>query len=203
MHGQIIRAVDGYFLPAVIEDYSYDRDNLYQHFGFAEIAGFYRETFVGGNRSEPADQKFPADDDDSHPCGHQTGVVLDKHDKGSSDKQLVGQWIEQNAHGRNLPALSRQIPVNAVGDGCSYKQGGGQQLLCSARALEVAGRKDPDQQRDAEDAGERDGVGQVHWNTYTGTHPGSDAGTSSSKIILHPEAESNARWGLRDLALRR
>jgi len=58
--------------------------------------------------------------------------------------------------------------------------------------LKAVGGKNPDQQRDAADAGERDGIGKVHrvrWQPQAGTN----AGTSDTELSSTMNSESNAR----------
>ena len=96
------------------------------------------------------------------PGRNQAGIELHQRDKRSGDEELVGQGIEQYAHGRDLAAAAGQVSVDAVSDGGGDKQGRCQQLLLAVKGAKMVGGKQPDQQRNAEDAGQRDGVGQIH-----------------------------------------
>ena len=146
----------------VVEDHGDHRNNLHQHFKFAQFAGLDGETFGGGNRTQSAHQKFARDNHHRHPGRNQAGVELHQGDKRGGDQKLVGQRIEQHAHGRDLAAAARQIAVDAVGDRGRDEQRRRQQFLLAVKAVKMVGGKKPDQQRDAEDAGQRDGVGQIH-----------------------------------------
>src|SRR5208337_1417860 len=68
----------------------------------------------------------------------------------------------QHTHGGDLPALAGLIAVNAVGYRRRDKQRRCQQFFGSIGSGEAAGGENPDQQRNAANAGERDGVGKVH-----------------------------------------
>src|SRR6478672_4079652 len=114
--GENIFTIHGELRPAVVENYCHHRNNLHHHFEFAEIAGFDSEPLGGGNRPQSADQKFAADDYNRNPGRNHTGVELNKRDECSGNKELVGQGVEQPAHGGNLPAPSGNVAVNAIGD---------------------------------------------------------------------------------------
>ena len=101
----------------------------------------------------------------AHPRRNKSGIELDQKNESSGDQELVGQWIKQHAHGGDLSALAGQIAINAVGNRCGNKQGRSQDLPLSVEIIKTAGREHPNQQRDAEDAGQRDGVRQVQTDT--------------------------------------
>ena len=61
------------------------------------------------------------------------GVVGHQGDKRAGHHDLVGQRIEQHAHGGDLAALARQVAVQAVGDRGQHKQNRGQDLLLARR----------------------------------------------------------------------
>ncbi len=146
----------------MIENHRHDGNDLDHHLELAEIAGLDGESFRGGNRTQPAHQEFPADNDYRDPCRDQAGVELHQRDEGGCDEKFVRQRIEQYAHGRDLAALARQIAINPVGDGSGDEQRRSQQFFFSAGTLKAVGRQNPDQQRNAGNASKRDGVRKIH-----------------------------------------
>src|SRR5580700_9984683 len=155
-------AVDRPLLPAMVEDNRHDGDDLHHHLEFAEFTGFDGEAFGGGDGTQATDQKLATDDDDRDPRRNQAGIELHQRDERGGDEKLVGQGIEQNSHGGDLSAFAGEVAVNTVGHGGGDEDGGGQQFFFAGHAAEAAAAKNPHQQRNAEDADQRDGVGQVH-----------------------------------------
>ena len=136
------------------------------HFDFAEIAGVNGEALLRGDGAQAADQEFASDDDHRHPCRDDAGIQLHQGDEGGGDEQLVGQGVEQHAHGGDLMTAPRQVAVESVGDGGGDEDGRGQQFALAMHPHgEAAAGQDPDQHRNAEDAGERNVVRQVHFRT--------------------------------------
>jgi hypothetical protein len=91
------------------------------------------------------------------------GIELHQRDEGGGDQQLVGERIEQHAHGGDLAAFAREIAVNAVGDGSQDENGRSQDFSLAGLLIgEARSAKNPDEQRDRGDAGERDVVGKIH-----------------------------------------
>src|SRR5262249_52370320 len=97
------------------------------------------------------------------------------------NQEFVSQRVEQHAHGRNLPALACQIAVDTIRDGSRNKQCRSQKLLPAVEIIKAIGGKDPDQQWNAEDPGQRDGVGQVHNGC-------NDRSTSAAKLSSTTQA---------------
>jgi hypothetical protein len=142
-----------------------DRDhgnNLHEHFHFAEIAGFDGEAFRRGNAAQATDQKLAANDYDGYPCRDQSRIKLHQGDERRRDQQLIGEGVEQHAHGRDLATFARKIAVDSVSDGCRDEECGSQQLLFAVHTVEVTTREHPHQQRDAANPGQRYGVGKIH-----------------------------------------
>ena len=133
VHRENVRAYRP-FLPAMVEDDGDHGNNLHQHLEFAQVAGLDGEAFRGGDGAQPTDQKFARDNDHRDPGRDQAGVELNQRDEGGGDEELVGQGIEQDAHGRDLVAAAGEISVDAVGDGGGNKQSGGQQFLLAAKS---------------------------------------------------------------------
>ena len=122
------------------------------------------------NRAQSADQKFAANHHHRHPRGNECGIELHQCDECGSNEQLVGQRIEEHAHGRDLAAFARQIAINAIGDGGEDENDRSENLsLAGPRAEEARSAKYPYEERDGGDAGERDGVWKVH--AMTGPWP--------------------------------
>lgn len=92
--------------PAVSEDGGDDGGDLDDGFEFAEVAGLDGEAFGGCDGAEPADEEFAADDEDGDPGLDDVRVVFDESDVGGGDEQLVGQGVEEHAHGGNLAAAA-------------------------------------------------------------------------------------------------
>jgi len=158
-----VNAVDRPFVPAASKNHGHHGDDLHQHLELAQFARLNRKTFGRGNRAQPAHQKFAADDDHSHPGRHQRGIELHQRDERGGDQQLVGQRIEQHAHGRDLAALTREIAVNAVSDRGQDENGRRQDFsFPGLLARETWCAKNPDEQRDRGNAGERDVVRKIH-----------------------------------------
>jgi hypothetical protein len=162
VHRKEISVVDGPLLPAMVENYRHDGDNLHNHFELAEIAGFNREAFGSGNAAQPTDQELPADYDDGDPGCHQRRVELNQGDESGSNEQLVGQWVEQHSNGGDLATFAGDVAVDPVGNRSDDKQNRGEQFLLAIDAGEARSREHPDEQWDAEDTGERDGIRKVH-----------------------------------------
>ena len=146
------------------EDGGDDGDDLDDGFELADLGGLDGEAFGGGDGAEAGDEELAADDEDGDPGGHDARVVGDQEDEGGGDHELVGEGVEQHAEGGDLAAAAGEVAVQAVGDGGEDEEGGGEDLLLAVagRARGNVRREDPDQQRDAGDAAQRDGVGQVH-----------------------------------------
>ncbi len=114
-------------------------------------------------------QKLAADDDHSHPGRHQRGIELNQRDESGGDQQLVGQRIEQHAHGRDLATFTREISVNAVGDRSQDENGRRQDFsLAGLLARETRRAQNPYEKRNRGDAGERDVVRKIHAMTEPG-----------------------------------
>ena len=126
--------------------------------------GLDGEAFAGGDGAEAADQELAADDEDGDPGLHDVGVVGHEEDEGGGDHELVGEGVEEHAEGGDLAAAAGEVAVEAVGDrGGDEEDGGDDFLLAVGAALPgKAWGEGPDQQRDACDAGQRYGVGQIH-----------------------------------------
>src|SRR5581483_382157 len=154
--------------PAHREDGGDHGDDLHDHLEFAEIAGLDGEAFGGGDGTEAADHEFTANHDDGHPRRHDLRVELHQGYEGGGDEQLVGERIEEHAHGGDLAAAAREVTINAVGDRGGNENRGGEQLFFAVQAAEAAAGQDPDQHRYAENAAERDVVGQVHRQKLAG-----------------------------------
>src|SRR5208283_651905 len=130
-------SVDRPFFPAVVQNYRHHGNDLHHHLEFSQIAGFDREATGGGNGTQSAHQKFAPDDDYRNPRQDQARVELHQHYESCSDQKLIGHGIEQNTHGRNLPALARQVPVNSIGHGSGNKDRRGQQFFGAVFAAEM------------------------------------------------------------------
>ena len=118
-------------MPLPRQNDGHHGNNLHQHLEFSQFAGLNREAFRRCDGTQPAHQKFAADDDDRHPCRHQRWIELHQSDEGSRDQKFVGQRIEQHPHGRDLPALAREVSVDAIGHGGEDKDGRGQNFALS------------------------------------------------------------------------
>src|SRR5579862_1937142 len=190
MYREEVRPVNRPFLPSMIEDHRDDRDDLHQHFEFAEFAGFNGEAFRSCNRSQAAHQKLAADDYDGDPRRNQAGIELHESDESRRNQKLVGQRVKQHSHGGDLAALAGQISVNTVRNRSCDEQRRCQQFLFASRTSKAIGGKDPNQQRDAEDAGKRDGIGKIHGNT--GFRLGDEAKLEATELSSTTKRESNA-----------
>src|SRR5438045_2475776 len=146
----------------MIEDHGDDSYDLDDHLQFAQFAGLDSESLGGGDGTQAADQELATDDDNRNPCRNEAGIQLDQSDERGGDQEFVGQGIEENSHGRDLLAPAGEVAIDTVGDGGGNEDERGQEFLFSMNTGETRAGKDPHQQRDAEDATERDGVGQVH-----------------------------------------
>jgi len=165
-------------VPAMVEDGGDDGDDLGDGFELAELAGFDGEAFGGGDGAEAADEELASDDEDGDPGRHDAGVVLDEQDDAGGDHELVGEGIEEDAEGGDLAAAAGEVAVHAVGDGGEDEDDGGEDLLLAREAVGgELGRQRPDEQRNACDAAQRDGVRQIH-------------GTGSDTVILSQSATS-------------
>ena len=156
-------------VPAVSEDGGDDRDDLDDGLELADLAGFDGEAFGGGDRAQARDEELAADDEDGDPGLDDAGVVADQDDVAGGDEKLVGQRVEQHAHGGDLVAATGEVAVETVGDAGQDEDDAGDDLLLAAAEAGSAvalpgegGREDPDEQRNAGNAAHRDGVGQVH-----------------------------------------
>src|ERR1700730_16951053 len=136
--GKNIRAYRPVF-PTVVEDDGDHGNNLHQHFEFAQIAGLNGEPFRGGNRTQTTHQKLARNNHYRDPGGNQAGVELNQRDESGGDKKLIGQGIEQYAHGSDLSAPAGEIPVDPVGDGGGDKEGRSQQLLFAVKGVKMVG----------------------------------------------------------------
>lgn len=162
MDGENKVSVDRPLFPAVIEDDGDHGNDLDDHFELAQVAGFDGKSTGRGDRAQAAYQEFAADDDYCDPGGNQAGIELNQRNESGGDEKFVGHGIEQNAHGGDLAALAREVSVDAVGHGGGNENGRGEQFFRAVFAAEVAGRQDPDQQGNAADADQRNGIRQVH-----------------------------------------
>jgi hypothetical protein len=156
-------------VPPVSENGGDDGDNLDDGFQLADLAGFDGKAFGGGNGTKAGDEKLAADDQDGDPWFNDGGCIGDKDDVGRCDHELVGEGVEQHAHGGDLAAAAGEIAVQAIGDAGQDEDERGDNLLLAAAKPGCAvslkgedGREDPDEQRNACDTAHRDGVGQVH-----------------------------------------
>ena len=174
-------------VPAASENHGHDGNDLHQHLELAQFARLNREAFGCGNGAQSAYQKLAADDDHSHPGRHQRGIELHQRDESGGDQQLVGQRIEQHAHGRDLAAFAREIAVNAVGDRSQDENGRRQDFsFPGLLARETRSAENPDEQRDRGDTGERDVVRKIHAMTEPGPR-----GSAVNVIILHIRGQGN------------
>ena len=192
MHGEEISTKKWPFFPAMIQDHRDHGHDLHDHFEFAEIAGFDRESFACRNAPEPAHQELATDDDHRDPSRYQAGIELHKGNVRGSNQHLIGEGVEQDTHRRDLAALASQVTVNAVGDGRPNEERRGQQLLFAMRTAQVSCRKNPNQEGDAEYADERNGVGQVHRATIAVCR---QSQKQREMIILH--AVTGMQWNRR------
>ena len=64
--------------------------------------------------------------------GGRRGVVADQDDEGGRDHELVGEGVEQHAHGGDLVAAAGEVAVEAVGDAGEDEDDGGDDLLLAA-----------------------------------------------------------------------
>ena len=103
-------------VPAVGEDGGDYGDDLDDGLELADLAGFDREAFGGGDAAESGDEEFATDDEDSDPGLDDVRVVADEDDVGGGDQELVGQWVEEHAHGGDLVATAGEVAVEAIGD---------------------------------------------------------------------------------------
>ena len=60
------------------------------------------------------------------------GVVGDEDDVGGGDHELVGEGVEEHAHGGDLVAAAGEIAVEAVGDAGEDEDDAGDDLLLAA-----------------------------------------------------------------------
>jgi len=165
-------------VPAMVEDGGDDGDDLGDGFELAELAGLDGEALGGGDGAEAADEELAADDEDGDPRRHDAGVVLDEQDDAGGDHELVGEGVEEDAEGGDLAAAAGQVAVHAVGDGGENEDDRGENLLLAREAVcRELRRQRPDEQRNACDAAQRDGVRQIH-------------GTGSDTVILSQSATS-------------
>ena len=157
-------------VPTVMEGDGNDGDDLDDGFEFAEVGGFDGKAFRGRDGAEAAHEELAAYDEDGDPGVHDAGVVGDEKDEGRGDHELVGEGVEEHAEGGDLAAAAGEVAVKAVGDGGEDENAGGDEFLLGPGEEAVDGkmeacgqmkvrRERPDEDRDACDAGERDGVG--------------------------------------------
>jgi hypothetical protein len=156
-------------VPAVGEDGGDDGDDLDDGLEFADLAGFDGEAFGCGDRAEAGDEELAAYDEDGDPGGDDAGVVGNEDNVGRGDHELVGEGVEEHAHGGDLVAAAGEVAVKAVSDAGEDEDEAGDDLLLAAAEAGGAvtlpgegGREDPDEQRNACNTAHRDGVGQVH-----------------------------------------
>jgi len=162
----------------MVEDGGDDGDDLGDGFELAELAGLDGEALGGGDGAEAADEELAADDEDGDPRRHDAGVELHQQDDAGGDHELVGEGVEQDAEGGDLAAAAGQVAVHAVGDGGENEDDRGENLLLAREAVcRELRRQRPDEQRNACDAAQRDGVRQIH-------------GTGSDTVILSQSATS-------------
>jgi hypothetical protein len=141
-----------------------------------------------GNRAQSAHQKLAANDHYSHPRRDERGIKLHQRDESSGDQQLVGERIEQYAHGGDLAAFAREIAVNTVGNRSQDENHRSQDFsFPGLLARETWSAKNPDEQRDRGDAGERDVVRKIH----AMTEPGPRGRSPVTVIILHIRGQGN------------
>jgi hypothetical protein len=163
-------------VPAVGEDGGDDGDDLDDRFELADLAGFNGEAFGGRDAAKARDEELAANDQDGDPWLDDAGVVVDEDDVGGGNHELVGEGIEEDAHGGDLMASAREIAVESVGDAGEDEDDAGDDLLLApaeASGTVAAGegkgrREDPDEQRNAGNTAHRDGVGQVHLRVLAG-----------------------------------
>ena len=146
----------------VIDDRRHHGDDLHQHLGLAQLAGLDGEAFRRRNGSQAAHQELAPNDDDGHPRRHGARIELHQSDEGGCNQQLVGHRVQQHAHGGHLGALAGEVAVNGIGQGSRNEDKRRQQFAVAVGRAEAAAGQDPDQDRDAEDPGERDVVREVH-----------------------------------------
>src|SRR5208282_1575442 len=190
MHRKEISAIDGPLFPAMVQNHRHYGNDLHQHFKLAQVAGLDRETLGGRNRTQSAHQKFAANDDHRDPRRNHAGIELHQGDERGGDQKLVRQRIKQHPDRSNLPTLARKVSVNAVSNRGRYKQSRRQQLFLSAHALKTVGGKNPDQQRNAANAGERDGIGKVH-EKHRRPPLAASAETTNTELSSTTKSESN------------
>lgn len=155
-------AVNRPLFPAVGKNHPYHGDDLHEHFEFAQVTGLDGKTFRSRYRAQPANQEFTPDDYNSHPRWDQAGIELNQRHESSGNKQLVGQRVEQHSDGGDLSTFAGQVTVNSIGDRGGDEEGRSQQFFLPEGAAEAITGEQPDQQWDADDAAERNVVGQIH-----------------------------------------
>jgi len=69
-------------------------------FQLSHIAGLDRKAFDARNGSQAADEKLAANHHNGDPWLHDAGSKSTSEMNAAEIIQLVGQWIEQHAHGR-------------------------------------------------------------------------------------------------------
>ena len=104
----------------------------------AQLAGGDGEPFRRRNGTQAGDEKFAADDHHHDPHLHHLRIVGDKGDERGRHHDLVGQRIEQHAHGGDLAAAAGQIAIQAVGNRGQNKENRRQNLLLPLPARENA-----------------------------------------------------------------
>jgi len=151
------------------EDRSDDRDDLDDSLELADLAGFDSEAFGGGDGAQAGNEELAPDDEDGNPWLDDAGVVADEDDVAGGDEELIGERVQQHAHGGDLVAAAGEVAVESVSDARENKNDAGDDLLLAAAETGGAvslpgegGREDPDEQRNACNTAHRDGVGQIH-----------------------------------------
>jgi len=150
------------------------------------------EALGGGDGAEARDEELAADDEHGDPGRDDAGVVGHQDDVGGADHELVGQGVEEHAHGGDLVSAAGEVAVEAVGDAGQDEDDGGDDLLLAATeavgamAVEGEGRREyPDEEGHAGDAAHRDGVGQVHRRIHLKTGGRARAGMRRTKPDRH------------------
>ncbi len=178
----------------MVDDGRHHRENLHEHLGFAQLAGLDGEAFRRSNRAQPADQEFAADNNHRHPRRNGARIELHQSNEGGRNQQLVRYRVQQHAHGGDLRALARQVAVDGIGQRCGNEDERGQQFTVTVRRAKTAAGKNPDQHRNAENAGERDVGRKVHKTDWPATAPAA-AVTADYPLLVQPKAIAEMRPG--------
>src|SRR6266852_2229174 len=89
--------------------------HLQNHLGLSKGGCFDRKSLGRSDIPQTENREFPADDDYHHPRGNK--VHVHQRNEGRGDQELVGNGVEKNAQGRNLPSPPSPVAIRPIGRG--------------------------------------------------------------------------------------